>query len=167
MFTISKRRAVIALTAISSLIFITSCKNKADYQTTRKEVLALHDKVMADGGKAENEEMQFDSLLKSGLKQLKLNQPALDTAAARTQITTLNKQLGNADEQMGNWMHAYNSDFKGKTDQETVDYFVAEKGKISKVDSLYKDALRSADNYFKQLKIKPDSSTRMDSKMKM
>jgi len=167
MFTISKRRAVIVLTAVSSLIFIASCKNKADYQTPRKEVLELHDKVMADGGKAENKEMQFDSLLKSGLKQLKLNQPALDTAAARTQINALNKQLGNADEQMENWMHAYNNDFKGRTEQETIDYFTAEKGKISKVDSLYKDALKSAGTYLKQLKIKPDTSTHMDSKMKM
>jgi len=167
MFTILKRKVIIALTAISSLIYITSCKNKPDYQTERKQVLDLHDRVMTDGGKAENKEMLFDSLLKSGLKQLKLKRPALDTTAATTQIAALNKQLGDADEQMENWMHAYNNDFKGKTDQETMNYFIAEKGKISKVDSLYKEALRSADIYLKDLKIKPDTSAHMDSKMKM
>lgn len=155
------------LTTICGLIFITSCKNKADYQSTRKQVLDLHDKVMADGGKAENNEMQFDALLKSGLKQLKLNQPAFDTATAKTQIIALNKKLSNADDQMENWMHAYNNDFKGKTDQETVDYFTAEKVKVLKIDSLYKDAVKASGSYLKQLNIHPDTSTHMDSKMKM
>lgn len=167
MFTISKKCSVTAVTAICSLIFITSCKNKADYQTARKQVLNLHDKVMADAGKAESNEMQFNALLKSGLKQLKLNQPALDTVAGRTQITALNKELGNADDQMENWMHAYNNDFKGKTDQEALDYFNNEKTKVLKIDSLYKGALKSSDTYLKQLNIKPDTSMHMDSKMKM
>jgi hypothetical protein len=167
MLTISIRDSLIILTIISGLALITACKNKPDYKTARKQVLDLHDKIMNEGGFAENDEIKFDALLKSGLKQLKLKQPTLDTAAARTQITTLNKKLGTGDEQMENWMHAYNNDFKGKTDQETLDYFTSEKAKVLKIDSIYKDALKISGSYLKQLNINPDTSMHMDSKMKM
>ena len=167
MFTISKRGEGIALLAICSFIFISACKNKANYTDTRKQVLAMHDKVMADGGKAEGKEMQFDALLKSGLKKIKLSQPLLDTTAARIQIISLNKKLSNADDQMESWMHIYNNDFKGKTDQEILDYFNDQKIKVAKLDSLYQSALKLSDDYLKQLNIKPAAAMASDNKMKM
>jgi hypothetical protein len=167
MFTISKRDAGIALLVVCSFIFISACKNKPDYTDTRKQVLTTHDKVMTDGGKAEGKEMQFDALLKSGLKKIKLSQPALDTAAVRVQVISLNKKLTDADDQMESWMHAYNNDFKGKTDLETLDYFNAQKTKVAKLDSLYQAALKSSDDYLKQLDIKPAAPATSDHKMKM
>jgi len=153
--------------AVCSLIFISACKNKVDYTDAQKQVLAIHDKVMADGGKAEGKEMQFNALLKSGLKRVKLSQPALDTAAARFQIISLNKRLSDADDQMESWMHAYNNDFKGKTDQETLDYFSDQKTKVVKLDSLYQSALKLSDDYLKQLNIKPATTMAPDNKMNM
>ena len=167
MFTISKKGAAIALLTVCSFIFISACKNKADYTDTQKQVLAIHDKVMTDGGKAEGNEMQFSGMLKSGLKKIKLSQPALDTAAARVQIVSLNKKLSDADDQMESWMHAYNNDFKGKTDQATLDYFNDQKTKVAKLDSLYQSALKLSDDYLKQLNIKPAAAMAPDSKMKM
>ena len=164
MFNFSKKGFLFALTAVFGLQLLISCKQKTDYTQIRKQVLDLHDKVMADGGKAEGDEMQFSTLQKSGLKQLKISQPGLDTAAVGEQILLLNKKLANADDQMENWMHAYNDDFKGKTDQETFDYFSAEKLKVEKLDSIYKDALKPADDYLKKLNIAPDKGM---SKMKM
>jgi hypothetical protein len=160
----SKRGVIITLFAAGSLLFAASCKHTPDYNQMKKQVLDLHDKVMADGGKAEGDEMQFDLLLKSGLKQLKIDQPSLDTAAVRAQLLLLNKKLGNADDRMENWMHVYNNEFKGKTDQETLDYFTAEKLKIEKLDSLYKDALKPSADYLKKLNIKADTGM---GKMKM
>lgn len=157
-----------AVLAICNFIFFSACKNKADYTDTRKQVLAMHDKVMTDGGKAEGKEMQFNALLKSGLKKVKFSQPDLDTAAARKQIISLNKKLSDADDQMENWMHAYNNDFKGKTDQETLNYFNDQKTKVAKLDSLYQSALKLSDDYLKRLNIKPVTATmERGSKMKM
>ena len=167
MFTISKKGSLIALAAIYSLMFISSCKNKDDYQVAREKLLQQHDKVMEDSGNAESKEMQFDLLLKSGLKQLKLSQPLLDTAATRAQIIVLNKKLRNADNQMENWMHAYNNDFKGRTDREAFDYYTGEEVKVARLDSVYNQALKLADDYLKKIHIKPDSSLNMDGKMKM
>jgi hypothetical protein len=167
MFTISKKGAAMLL-AICSFIFISACKNKVDYTDTQKQVLAIHEKVMADGGKAEGKEMQFNALLKSGLKKIKVRQPALDTAAARVQIISLNKKLTDADDQMESWMHAYNNDFKGKTDQETLDYFNDQKARVAKLDSLYQSTLKLSDDYLKQLNIKPAAPAMApDNKMKM
>ncbi len=168
MFTISKKGTVMALLAICGFIFISACENKVDYKEAQKQVLATHDKVMTDGGKGEDKEMQFNALLKSGLKKIKTSQPALDTAAARVQIISLNKKLSDADDQMESWMHAYNNDFKGKTDQETLDYFNDQKTKVAKLDSLYQSALKLSDEYLKQLDIKPAAAAMApDDKMKM
>ena len=167
MFTISKKDIAMASLAVCSFIFISACKNKADYTEAQKQVLTIHDKVMADGGKAEGKEMQFNALLKSGLKKAKLNQPALDTTATRIQILSLNKKLTDADDQMESWMHAYNNDFKGKTDQATLDYFNDQKTKVAKLDSLYQSALKLSDDYLKQLNIKPAAAMAPDNKMKM
>jgi hypothetical protein len=160
----SKRGVIITLFAAGSLLLAASCKHTPDYNQVKKQVLDLHDKVMADGGRAEGDEMQFERLLKSGLKQLKIDQPSLDTAAVRAQLLLLNKNLGNADDRMENWMHAYNNEFKGKTDQETLDYFTAEKLKIEKLDSLYKEALKPSADYLKKLNIQADTGM---GKMKM
>ena len=168
MFTISKKGAAIALLTVCSFIFISACKNKADYTEAQKQVLTIHDKVMADGGKAEGKEMQFIALLKSGLKKAKLSESNLDTAAARVQIISFNKKLTDADDQMENWMHAYNNDFKGKTDQETLDYFNDQKTKVTKLDSLYQSALKLSNDYLKQLDIKSAAPTMApNNKMKM
>ena len=163
MSTIS--RIAMALLAIVNLFIITSCTRHADYTITRKQVLDLHDKVMAESGRAESEEMQFNTLIKSGLKKIMLNKPGLDTVAAKFQIILLNKTLIAADDQMENWMHTYNNDYKGKTDQETLNYFNTEKFKVAKLDSLYQTTLKSSGDYLKQLNIKPASS--MTSGMKM
>lgn len=165
MFTISKKSTVIALLAICSFIFIAACKNKADYTDIRKQVLAMHDKVMADEGKAEGKEMQFKILLKSGFKKVKLIQPGLDTVTVRAQINLLNMKLNDADDQMENWMCAYKNNFKGKTDQETLAYFNEQKIKVAKLDSLYQSALKQSDNYLNQLNIKPAVTS--NTKMKM
>jgi mannitol-specific phosphotransferase system IIBC component len=167
MFTISKKGTAMASLAICSFMFISACKNKADYTDAQKQVLAIHDKVMADGGRAEGKELQFNALLKSGLKKVKVSHPALDTAAERVQIISLNKKLSDADDQMESWMHAYNNDFKGKTDQETLDYFIDQKTKVAKLDSLYQSALKLSDDYLKQLNIKPTAAMALDHKMKM
>ncbi len=156
-----------ALLAVCSFIFISACKNKIDYTEAQKQVLTMHDKVMTDGGKAEDKEMQFNALLKSGLNKVTVSQPALDTAAVRVQIISLNKELSDADDQMESWMHTYNNDFKGKTDQETLDYFIDQKAKVAKLDSLYQSALKLSDDYLKQLNIKPTAAIALDHKMKM
>jgi hypothetical protein len=158
------KKDVTILFAAATLMLTVSCKNKTGYQETQKQVLNLHEQVMADGGKAEGYEMQFNALLKSGLKQLKANQPSLDTVAARAQILQLNKKLSSADDQMENWMHAYDNDFKGKTDQQTLNYFTTAKLNVVRIDSLYKDALKPAGDYLKKLNIKPDTAK---AKMKM
>lgn len=159
----SKKSVLCALTAIS-MLFTVSCKHQTDYKQVRQQVLDLHDKVMNESGTAQGYMMQFDAILKSGLKTIKISQPTLDTAAVKSQIIALNKTLTDAHDEMDSWMHSYNNDFKGKTDQETITYFTNEKVKLDKLDSHFKEVIKSASDYLKQLNIKPDTHV---SKMKM
>lgn len=76
MFIISEKGLITLFTTYKFLLAI-SYEHKSDYNQGRKQILDWQDKVLADGGKAKGDEMQFNALLKSGLKQLKAKQPLL------------------------------------------------------------------------------------------
>jgi hypothetical protein len=148
--------AVAVLTLCAALI--TGCKSEPDYKAVRQQVMDLHDKVMGDGEKAVKNRMVLDTLSRVKLKELKQGKPDLDTAEEKSKIILLINKLTKADDNMMEWMHAFQPDIEGKSNGEAVKYFQNEMTKIKKLDGEYKQALDESDAYLKKFNLKPASS---------
>lgn len=128
----------------------TACRNEPDYKVVRADVVALHDKLMADGEKAIHNKMALDTF---AIRELP-NRMDLDTAAERRQIIKLMNLLDEADESMMDWMQDFKADVEGMSNAKAVEYFRAEKVKLVKMDSLYKAALDGSEAYLKRFGVK-------------
>jgi len=139
------------LGVLACAILAVACALKQDYKAERDEVMKFHDVVMEDHGVVVNNQMKLDSLLKD-LKGLKKSQPSLDTAAARKEMEQLKSSLGTAEDRMNDWMHQFEPDVTGKSNEEAIKYFKEEKVKITRIDSLYKQEIKTSGAYLDKLK---------------
>ncbi|WP_343522618.1 hypothetical protein [Pedobacter sp.] len=139
------------------VVMAIGCKNEPDYKVFRQEVMDLHDKVMEDGEKAVKNRMALDTLSKIKLKEIKMGRPDLDTAEEKNKINLLIARLTKADDNMMDWMHAFQPDIEGKSNAEAIKYFQNEMTKIKKLDGEYKQALEESDAYLEKFNLKPAS----------
>lgn len=123
-----------------------ACTPGPDYKTVREEVMKFHDVVMADQGVVVRHQMKLDTLLKD-LKGLKSRFPEIDTLKEKVAITALIADLTKAENSMNDWMHKFEPDVSGQSNEAAVQYFKAEMLKIMAVDSLYKKEIRSSGAY--------------------
>ena len=128
-----------------------ACKPATDYKQKREEVIKYHDVVMADAGQVVDKQMRLTGMLKD-LASLKAKNPGIDTLVEKDSIVTVQAKLNQADEAMNDWMHQFEPDVTGKSDAEAISYFEAEKIKIQRVDSLFKQEIKSADRYLSKFK---------------
>ena len=126
-------------------------KQETDYKAVRDEVMKFHDVVMADHGVIVNNQMKLDTLLRD-LKGLKSKFPEIDTLKEREAIVGLIKDLTGAEDSMNDWMHNFEPDVTGKSNEVAVQYFREEKAKIAKVDSLYKKEIAVSNVYLEKFK---------------
>ena len=137
-------------TAIGVLaILFSSCKTEPNAEAVRKEVLNIHDKLMIDGEKVVKNKMKLDTLLLSD----KLKKSP-DSTAAKQQVSDVIARLNAADEKMMDWMHFFKDDFKGKTEQEDLDYYKSQMIKIRDVEDGYIKVTRESDSVLKVYNIK-------------
>lgn len=128
-------------TAALIAFILTGCTDKkAQKQAALDDVIKIHDKVMGADEHLMKNKMQLDSLLKLP------NLQAKDTAAL------LRSNLNTADSVMENWMHKFDPDYKGKSDDETLAYFTDQKKQIAAVDSELDKAISASDKYLKKIK---------------
>jgi len=129
--------------------FLFSCKAEPDSKAVRQEVLNIHDKLMIDGEKVVKNKMKLDKLLVSD--QIKLAQ---DSVLQKQKINDLIIRLNAADEKMMDWMHFFKDDFKGKTEQENLDYYKSEMVKIRAVEDSYIKVTRESDSLINVYQVK-------------
>ncbi|WEK17531.1 MAG: hypothetical protein P0Y49_12065 [Candidatus Pedobacter colombiensis] len=139
--------------ALIIAIAAVACTQKADYKVVRDEVMKFHDVVMADHGKIVNNQMALDTMLKD-IKGLKNKFPEVDTLKEKTEITALLSKLTVAEDSMNDWMHKFEPDVTGKSNEAAVQYFESEKSKIAAIDSLYKVEIKLSDDYLNKFKKK-------------
>ena len=132
---------------VTTLLF--SCKTEPDSKAIRQEVLNIHDKLMIDGEKVIKNKMKLDKLLVSD--QIKLAQ---DSVLQKQKINDLIIRLNAADEKMMDWMHFFKDDFKGKTEQEDLDYYKSEMVKIRAVEDSYIKVTRESDSLINVYQVK-------------
>jgi hypothetical protein len=133
------------------IVAVSACKPQTDYKDARDEVIKLHDVVMADQGKVVSREIQISGMLKD-LKEIKVRNPRIDTIAEKDSLLAIHSRLTKADEAMNDWMHKFEPDVTGKSNEEAVEYFQAEKLKIQRVDTMFKQEIQSADAYLSKFK---------------
>jgi hypothetical protein len=142
-----KRLNILLLSLATALLF--SCKTEPDAKAIRQEVLNIHDKLMVDGEKVVKNKMKLDKILTSD--QVKLAQ---DSLLQKQKINDLITKLNAADEKMMDWMHFFKDDFKGKTDQEDLDYYKSEMVKIRAVEDSYIKVTRASDSLIRIYNVK-------------
>jgi hypothetical protein len=133
------------------IVAVSACKPQTDYKEARDEVIKLHDVVMADQGKVVSREIQISGMLKD-LKEIKVRNPRIDTIAEKDSLLAIHSRLTKADEAMNDWMHKFEPDVTGKSNEEAVEYFQSEKLKIQRVDTMFKQEIQSADAYLSKFK---------------
>ena len=121
-------------------------KQEKDYKAVRDEVMQFHDLVMADHGIIVKHQMKLDSLMKN-LKGLKAKFPEIDTVKEKEKMTELTTDLSKAEDDMNDWMHRFEPDITGKSNEVAIQYFKDEKAKIAAIDSLYKKEISLSNIY--------------------
>jgi GTPase involved in cell partitioning and DNA repair len=137
--------------ALLLIMSVISCKQGENYKNVRDEVMKFHDVVMEDHGKIVNNQMKLDTLLRS-LKMLMQQLPEMDTLKEKKEINALLKRLTSSEDSMNDWMHKFEPDVTGKSNEEAVKYFKEEKTKIQEIDSLYKADVAVSDAYLTKFK---------------
>lgn len=141
----------IVLMAIVVLACNESTNKGTNYKLVRDDVMKFHDLVMADHGLVVNNQMKLDTLVRD-LKGLKLKFPEVDTLKEKEAINNLIKNLSIAEDSMNDWMHQFEPDISGKSNEVAVQYFEDEKAKIAAVDSLYKKEIGLSNAYLERFK---------------
>lgn len=139
------------IAGIVLLAVLAACQQVTDYKVVRDDVMKFHDTVMADHGIIIDNQMKLDTLLKD-FKALKEAFPGVDTLKERAAMTTLKLELVKAEDAMNNWMHQFEPDVTGKSNEEAVKYFKAEKKKIADIDSVYKQEIKISREYLLKFK---------------
>jgi hypothetical protein len=124
---------------LTAAVIVGCADTKKQEKLLLDSVIAVHDKVMANDGHLMNNKMLLDSLVK--------NKPtAKDSAIAYLKI------VDGADSVMGDWMHNFDIENKGKSHQEIIDYLNDQRKKIGAIDSQINQAITQSDRYLNQNK---------------
>lgn len=107
------------------------------------QVIAVHDKVMANDEQLMKNKMLLDSLVKN-------NAPNINKDTAKVYL----KLVDDADNAMSDWMHKFDAENKGKSHQEIMDYLEAQKKLISKIDTQINVAVTGSTKYITQIPAK-------------
>lgn len=107
-----------------AVTILSACNtDKADEKKLISEIVDEHEKVMDADGKAIDNKMVLDSLLKNKII-------TADTVSARK----ISSGLQTADEQMSRWMDKFNMEYKGSHEQ-VMQYFREQKKQVNNIDS--------------------------------
>jgi len=134
-----KKTLLIVLTAF--VLF--GCSNKkAEKSAVMDQVMKVHEKVMEVDGQVIANRMKLDTLLKD------------NTLAAKDTALQLNKKLTAAEDAMEDWMHKFDYEQKGKSDEEVIAYMNNQKKLIMTIDSQLNIAVTESNLYLKKIKSK-------------
>jgi len=134
------KKALILLVT-GSLLF--GCSNrKEEKKAIMTEVMKVHEKVMEVDGQVINNRMKLDTIIEK------------EKRAATDSAVILNKKLSAAEDAMEDWMHKFDYEQKGKSDDEVITYMNDQKKKIMAVDSLLNNAVAESNIYLKKIKTK-------------
>lgn len=126
---------------IASILF--GCSNKkAEKSAIMDDVMKVHEKVMEVDGQVIANRMKLDTLLKD------------NALAAKDTALLLDKKLTSAEDAMEGWMHKFDYEQKGKSDEEVIAYMNGQKKLIMAIDSQLNVAVTESNAFLKKIKSK-------------
>jgi hypothetical protein len=132
------------LFAAAGIALLLGCTDtKKQEKDLLNQVIAVHDKVMANDEQLMKNKMLLDSLVKN-------NAPNINKDTAKVYL----KLVDDADNAMSDWMHKFDAENKGKSHQEIMDYLEAQKKLISKIDTQINVAVTGSTKYITQIPAK-------------
>ncbi|QTE38352.1 hypothetical protein ACRQ5D_25050 [Mucilaginibacter sp. P25] len=132
------------LFAAAGIALLLGCTDtKKQEKDLLKQVIAVHDKVMANDEQLMKNKILLDSLIKK-------NAPNINKDSAQVYL----KLVDDADNAMSDWMHKFDAENKGKSHQEIMDYLEAQKKLISKIDTQINVAVTGSTKYITQIPAK-------------
>jgi hypothetical protein len=134
-------KKVLFIAAAVSII-LSACKsNTGEQKAVQDDIYKIHEKVMDKEDALMRNKMKIDTLLKQN------PQPDVKSTA-----TTVSNKLVQADDAMSNWMQKFNPDYKGKSDEESLNYFKGQRTEVIRIDSQMNAAISESNKFLSQIK---------------
>ena len=138
--TYKMKKLLFILFAASTLY---SCADrKGDKKAIMEDVMKVHEKVMEIEGQVIANRMKLDTLITQ------------NKIAAKDSAEMLVKKMSAAEDAMEDWMHKFDYEQKGKSDDDVISYMNAQKKLIMDIDSQLNTAVKESNIYLKTVKIK-------------
>ncbi|TWR31337.1 hypothetical protein FPZ43_02345 [Mucilaginibacter pallidiroseus] len=125
--------------AALSFVLASCTDNKVEEQNLLKEVIKVHDRVMAKDELIIVNKMMLDALI---LKNI--------STGVTEKARVLDASLDSADTRMEGWMHKFDAENKGKSHDEVMAYLTAQKKEIEHIDSLFNISIKKAADFIKE-----------------
>lgn len=131
-----------------------ACSNsETQVKKMRDEIMTLHDKLMERSEIITRNKLQMDTL-QNNLSAFAGSMPGLDTVATKQELQVIGKRLQMADDEMSDWMAAFDPVQEGKSEPEKKKYFEAEREKLYRLNSMFDTALSQSNDYLKKFRKK-------------
>ncbi len=104
-----------AATLCTAAVMMTACQNSQndsngeDAQAISKKAIEVHDEIMPQISKFDKTSVKIDSMLNQ-LSVIQNTDESVDTAAVRSELTTLKAEIEAATDHMMDWMRNYSVD---------------------------------------------------------
>lgn len=133
--------------AAAAFLLLAACNSgnsdTAEIDRLRDEAIAIHDEIMPQISAFDRNTVKIDSLL-STLPELKAENPDIDTAQVRTDLSGLKVRLEEATNSMMDWMTGFDVDPQDKSVGEIKTYYEQEVEKVKDMKVLFEDAARES-----------------------
>lgn len=120
-----------------------SNKENAEITKLKEETIAVHDEIMPQISLFDRQTVRIDSFLVS-MDSLKATNDALDTAQLRVDLTQVKNRLGEATDQMMQWMKEFDVNPQDKSEEEIKSYYQSELEKIKKMKNLFDEVSKES-----------------------
>ena len=131
----------------AALMLLAACNgggsDTAEIDRLREEVIAVHDEIMPQVSAFDRNTVKIDSLL-SSLPELQSDNPEIDTAQIRTDLSGLKERLEGATDAMMDWMTAFEVDPADKTDAEIKAYYEQEVEKVKGMKARFDEVAKES-----------------------
>lgn len=131
---------------LTAFFFLAACggsKNNQEIQKLKEETIAVHDEIMPQIATFDRHAVKIDTIL-INLDSLHQENPSLDTAELRSELTALKERLESATDQMMTWMMEFEDDPQGMSSEEIKAYYESELEKITKMRDLFNDVTKES-----------------------
>lgn len=130
----------------TSMLILAGCSgnnNDAEINRLKDETIAVHDEIMPQISSFDRQVIKIDSILVSLDNMIEQN-PSLDTAQIREDLSSLKGKLEGATDSMMEWMMEFEVEHEGKSKDEIKAYYESELKKVNEMKSVFEKVTKES-----------------------